>query len=87
MPIYEYVCRKCGHQFEALILPKSDSPSCPECRGTKLERMISHFAFSTENTRKSNIAKARKDYAPLRKEKQVEQAKYEERVRKEEYGG
>jgi putative FmdB family regulatory protein len=87
MPIYDYKCDKCHHEFEAFILPQSDPAACPECGGRKLERMISNFAFSSENTRQSNLAKARKAYAPVRKEKQVEQAKYEERVRKEEHGG
>jgi putative FmdB family regulatory protein len=34
MPIYGYVCRQCGHQFEVLQGIK-DAPlkSCPECMG------------------------------------------------------
>jgi len=41
MPIYEYMCTKCGHRFE-LIRRFSDPPvtKCPKCKG-KLEKLIS----------------------------------------------
>lgn len=43
MPIYEYACRKCGHEFETLV--RSDSvPDCPNCRSTELEKKLSVFA-------------------------------------------
>lgn len=34
MPTYEYVCRKCGHEFEA-FQKITDPPlkRCPKCRG------------------------------------------------------
>jgi putative FmdB family regulatory protein len=34
MPLYEYLCKKCGHRFEK-ILKFSDKPvkKCPECGG------------------------------------------------------
>lgn len=44
MPLYEYVCRKCRHGFETLVLG-SDVPSCPECRATELERVLSVVAI------------------------------------------
>ena len=42
MPIYEYVCRKCGHEFGQLIRSSGDEKSlaCPEC-GKKPHRLIS----------------------------------------------
>ncbi len=84
MPIYEYECGECGHQFEALILPKTTSTACPECKSTKLERLISSFAVDSEGTRKANLAAGRRQYAPMRKEKKMEQIKYEQRIIKEE---
>jgi putative FmdB family regulatory protein len=41
MPLYEYVCKKCGHHFEK-ILKFSDKPikKCPECGGA-VEQVIS----------------------------------------------
>ncbi|MFN7975462.1 MAG: FmdB family zinc ribbon protein [Acidobacteriota bacterium] len=45
MPIYEYRCKKNGHQFE-LIQKLSDPPpkKCPRC-GSKVEKLISAGAF------------------------------------------
>ncbi|HEX3821022.1 MAG TPA: zinc ribbon domain-containing protein [Candidatus Sulfotelmatobacter sp.] len=40
MPLYEYLCKKCGHRFEK-ILKFSDKPikKCPECGGV-VEQVI-----------------------------------------------
>ena len=43
MPLYEYACRECAHQFEALVRG-SDTPECPACHGTSLDRRFSAFA-------------------------------------------
>ena len=41
MPLYEYLCKKCGHRFEKLRM-FSDKPikKCPECGGV-VEQLIS----------------------------------------------
>jgi putative FmdB family regulatory protein len=62
MPIYEYECRACGHQFELLML-KPTVPSCPECKSKKLEQLLSGFAVSSEAIRQSNVKAARAKYA------------------------
>lgn len=45
MPIYEYKCSKCSHEFES-IQKFSDEPltECPECKGN-VEKQISNSAF------------------------------------------
>lgn len=40
MPIYEYSCKSCGNQFEALILGKEEA-ACPSCESRELERLLS----------------------------------------------
>jgi len=40
MPLYEYACRKCEHTFEALVFD-GDTVECPECRSSRLERLLS----------------------------------------------
>jgi putative FmdB family regulatory protein len=40
MPLYEYACRNCDHTFETLVFD-GDEVECPECHGTKLERLLS----------------------------------------------
>ena len=44
MPIYEYRCTKCGHEFEMKrsFSESADLPRCPECGGPT-EKLISAF--------------------------------------------
>jgi len=46
MPVYEYVCTKCGHEFEA-EQRITDEPikTCPVCRARKVKRLISQTSF------------------------------------------
>lgn len=42
MPTYEYACRKCGHQWEAIQRISEDPlKECPECGQPAAERQIS----------------------------------------------
>jgi putative FmdB family regulatory protein len=43
MPLYEYACKSCDHEFEMLVRG-SEAPACPTCHGTILERRQSVFA-------------------------------------------
>ena len=46
MPIYEYACAACGHQFEEWQ-KMSDKPIkvCPKCKARKVEKLISQTSF------------------------------------------
>jgi putative FmdB family regulatory protein len=46
MPIYEYQCQKCQHQFET-IRKISDPPlvTCPTCGDDSLRKLVSKAAF------------------------------------------
>ncbi len=50
MPIYEYVCQKCGHHLE-IMQKMSDKPlsKCPECKG-KLEKIFSQTSFQLKGS-------------------------------------
>jgi putative FmdB family regulatory protein len=37
MPLYEYACRECGHEFEALVFD-GDVAECPKCQAKELDR-------------------------------------------------
>ena len=50
MPIFEYACKSCGKEFEALVLPTTAAPKCPACQGTELEKLISSPAIKSETT-------------------------------------
>jgi len=43
MPIYEYSCKKCGHQFEELVQSSADPIACPQCTESNVEKMFSTF--------------------------------------------
>lgn len=45
MPLYEYECRTCHHQFE-LLVRSSTTLECPACHGSELEKQLSVFAVS-----------------------------------------
>ena len=46
MPIYEYTCHRCHHEFEELVRSMSgrSKPVCPECGGRRVGRRQSVFA-------------------------------------------
>jgi putative FmdB family regulatory protein len=43
MPILEYVCEACAHQFEMLVFGSREAV-CPACDSKRLERRLSVFA-------------------------------------------
>ena len=46
MPIYEYLCEKCGLEFEREQRITEDPVKvCPKCRARKVRRLISRTAF------------------------------------------
>jgi putative FmdB family regulatory protein len=51
MPIYEYACQDCRHEFEMLVRsspqtgqPQAWQPECPRCHSVQLVRKLSVFA-------------------------------------------
>jgi len=60
MPIYDYRCSGCGHEFEFLLMPAfAAKPACPSCRSEHLERLPSGFAVSTAELRASRVKETR----------------------------
>ena len=53
MPLFEYRCRACGRNFEALVRT-ADIPPCPGCASTDLEQLPSLFAVDTAGTREAS---------------------------------
>jgi putative FmdB family regulatory protein len=47
MPIYDFHCRSCGNEFEALSRAQDPPVTCPSCKGADLERLVSAFAVSS----------------------------------------
>ena len=47
MPIYEYQCSECGHEFEKLVRfsdPQVNSPQCPGCQSENTRKRLSTIA-------------------------------------------
>ena len=61
MPIFEYRCRSCGEEFEALVRG-ADVPSCPGCGSGSLERLLTTFAVSSAGRSQRVLASAREAY-------------------------
>ena len=48
MPIYEYRCEKCGHQFESLIFG-DEKAICPSCDSAEVARLMSRCGFVSKS--------------------------------------
>ena len=46
MPLHDFLCRGCGHVFEALVMGM-EQPVCPQCGGKELTKQMSTFACRT----------------------------------------
>jgi putative FmdB family regulatory protein len=53
MPIFEYLCRECKHEFEAIVLG-SKTAKCPKCESKKLEQRLSRFAAGKSSAGAAN---------------------------------
>ncbi|SKA83259.1 FmdB family zinc ribbon protein [Desulfobaculum bizertense] len=50
MPIHEFRCKKCGEEFEELVIGSSTSVKCPSCGSDKTEQLMSCCRFSTNGS-------------------------------------
>ncbi len=39
MPIFDFTCNQCDHQFESIVLGDSDRIQCPECGSSAVFRI------------------------------------------------
>jgi len=77
MPLYDFHCRGCGHDFEALVRPQDQEPTrCPACKGADLERQLSTFAVSTAEKTQAAANKSRQRQVKANKEKLVADEEY-----------
>jgi putative FmdB family regulatory protein len=43
VPLYEFRCGRCRHEFEKLVTGAATAVCCPSCGGRKVERKFSVF--------------------------------------------
>jgi putative FmdB family regulatory protein len=56
VPLYDFRCKACGGEFEALVRPPHE-PACPSCASADLERLLSGFSFSVRSGGLSHAAR------------------------------
>jgi len=83
MPLYDYLCRACGHEFEALVRAGASPSECPECHGRDLERQLSTFALSTDERRQAAALDSRRRQIAKRKDAIIAEEEYREKHDKE----
>jgi putative FmdB family regulatory protein len=76
VPIFDFVCRTCKHQFEGLVLRGRDV-ACPKCSGQDLDKLISMPAIKSDDTKARALVAARKRDQAQGKDRMHEQEKYE----------
>jgi putative FmdB family regulatory protein len=58
MPIYEYHCNGCGHDFEYLVLGGSEPDQCPACNAATVCRLMSTCGFVTKGSGGQTVSKS-----------------------------
>ncbi|MBI4295049.1 MAG: zinc ribbon domain-containing protein [Chloroflexi bacterium] len=54
MPIYQYRCSRCGHNFDKLVRAEDEQPACPSCHSSEVKRQpsipgrVGRFGFATD---------------------------------------
>lgn len=76
MPIYEYRCQSCRHEFETLVR-SGDVPRCAKCGGASLEKRFSLPAIKSESTHALAMKAARRRDQKQGAEREYTQREYE----------
>jgi putative FmdB family regulatory protein len=76
MPIYDFHCRSCGNEFEALSRPQDPPVTCPSCKGADLDRLLSGFAVRSAEKTAAAALDSRKRQIRANKDKVVAEEEY-----------
>jgi putative FmdB family regulatory protein len=82
VPLFDFRCKQCGNEFEALIR-SGDTPTCPACQSTDLDRQLPTFALSTEERRSAAVKHERKRQIAGRKDALIAEEEYRQKHDKE----
>ncbi|MCL2484542.1 MAG: hypothetical protein FWF00_00810 [Endomicrobia bacterium] len=47
MPIFEFLCNKCGKKFETLVLSGDEKNECHFCKSSEVTKQFSSFATAS----------------------------------------
>lgn len=76
MPLFDFQCKSCGHEFEGLVRGQV-TPPCPHCAGHDLERLPSLPAVRSESTKAKAMRAARQRDQKQGAEREHAQRQYE----------
>jgi len=84
MPLYDFLCRNCHHEFETLVRPQdTHAPVCPACGGRDLERLLSTFAVDTAELRAAAAKDSRRRQIAKRRDAVIAEEEYRQKHDKE----
>jgi putative FmdB family regulatory protein len=73
MPLYEYQCRACKHEFEALVRTQDPAPACPSCKSGDLEKLLTAASMSSDQLTRERVKNERKRRLPQHRAEQHEE--------------
>lgn len=76
MPLYDFHCSGCGHEFEALVRAQDPPVSCPSCGSDHLERLLSPFALHTDERHQAATLDSRRRQIKANRDKLVADEEY-----------
>ena len=76
MPIYEYICKACGNEFEFLVRHDTQA-ACPACDSTDIEKLLSLPAVQSSGTHELAMRAAKKRDKKQGREQMMAQREYE----------
>ena len=51
MPLFEFVCKKCGNKFEKMMFSiNKEEIECPECKSKEVEKQFSLFSAGSSQS-------------------------------------
>jgi putative FmdB family regulatory protein len=78
MPLFDFVCRSCHHEFEALVRTGT-IPECPSCHGRDLERQLSTFAVDSAELRAAAAKDSRRRQIAKRRDSFIAEEEYRQK--------
>jgi len=77
VPIYDYTCGACAHEFEALLRKQTDDAICPKCQSGDVERLLSTPSVHSEARKDMSMRAAKKRDRTQAREAAYTQRQYE----------
>ncbi|MGA1741312.1 MAG: FmdB family zinc ribbon protein [Pseudohongiellaceae bacterium] len=75
MPIYEYKCRSCGHQFEKIV-KINENPDCVACQSSDLEKLFNAPGIRTTKSQRRSETQERADRSKVHKDIKVAESDF-----------